>query len=103
MDKIQSLLKQMTIEEKAALVVGAGAWTTAPLDGLGVPPMMLTDGPHGVRRSSDLSTMASGSLPATCFPSTSCLASTWNTGLLRSMGQAMAEEAIALQVIDVSR
>ncbi len=88
----------MTLEEKAALCTGAGPWTTTPVEHLGVPEMTVTDGPHGIRRVSDLQSLGTESLPATCFPTASCLASTWDVDLLHEMGTALAEEAIALNV-----
>ena len=98
MPDIQSLVKQMTLEEKAALCTGATPWNTTPIERLGVPGMIMTDGPHGVRRTVDLGEITAASLPATCFPTASSLASTWDVGLIREMGQALAEEAIALEV-----
>lgn len=95
---IQSLIKQMTLEEKAALCVGASAWTTTPIERLGIPEMMVSDGPHGLRRVPDVHEMLSESLPATCFPTASCLASTWDVDLIRKMGEALAEECIGLNV-----
>ena len=88
----------MTLEEKAALCTGATSWTTTPIERLGVPEMFVSDGPHGVRRVPDASEIATTSLPATCFPTASCLASTWDVDLLRKMGEALAEECIALKV-----
>ncbi|MBI5298441.1 MAG: glycoside hydrolase family 3 C-terminal domain-containing protein [Chloroflexi bacterium] len=88
----------MTLEEKAALCTGASAWSTTPVERLGVPEMIVSDGPHGVRRVPDVHSMALKSLPATCFPTASCLASTWDVDLLREMGNALAEECIALNV-----
>ena len=96
MSHIDDLLKQMTLEEKAVLCIGASAWTTTPIERLGVPEMIVSDGPHGVRRVPDVNSMANESLPATCFPTASCLASTWDVDLLRQMGEALAEECIAL-------
>ncbi|RPI85650.1 MAG: glycosyl hydrolase [Chloroflexi bacterium] len=98
MKNIQNILSQMTLEEKAALCTGAGPWTTTPVEHLGVPEMTVTDGPHGIRRVSDLQSLGTESLPATCFPTASCLASTWDVDLLHEMGTALAEEAIALNV-----
>ncbi|MCB0011715.1 MAG: glycoside hydrolase family 3 C-terminal domain-containing protein [Anaerolineales bacterium] len=95
---IQSIIKQMTLEEKAALCTGASAWTTTPVERLGVPELICSDGPHGVRRVPDVHEMALESFPATCFPTASCLASTWNMDLIRKMGEALAEECIALNV-----
>ena len=98
MKNIQSILSQMTLEEKAALCTGASPWTTTPVERLGVPEMTVTDGPHGVRRVADIYSMASESLPATCFPTASCLAATWDVQLIHEMGEALAEECIALNV-----
>ena len=97
-DDIQAIISQMTLEEKAALCTGASAWTTTPIEHLGVPEMTVSDGPHGVRRVPDVHEMTSESLPATCFPTASCTASTWNVELIRKMGEAIAEECIALNV-----
>jgi beta-glucosidase len=96
MKNIQSIVSQMTLEEKAALCTGASAWTTTPIERLGVPEMVVADGPHGVRRVPNVHEMGLGSLPATCFPTASCLASTWDVDLIRKMGEALAEECIAL-------
>ncbi len=98
MKDIQSIVAEMTLEEKAALCTGASKWTTTPYERLGVPEMIMSDGPHGVRRVKDVHAIAAESLPATCFPTASCLASTWNVDLIRKMGEALAEECIALNV-----
>ncbi len=98
MKNIQSIISQMTLEEKAALCTGASAWTTTPVERLGVPEMIVSDGPHGVRRVPDVHAMMMESLPATCFPTASCLASTWDVELIHKMGEALAEECIALNV-----
>ncbi|MBI3174452.1 MAG: glycoside hydrolase family 3 C-terminal domain-containing protein [Chloroflexi bacterium] len=98
MTDIQSIIAQMTLEEKAALCTGASAWTTTPIERLGVPEMTVSDGPHGVRRVPNVNSMAIDSLPATCFPTASCTASTWDVGLIYKMGEALAEECISLNV-----
>jgi beta-glucosidase len=98
MKNIQSIISQMTLEEKAAICTGASPWTTTPVERLGVPELIMSDGPHGVRRVPDVQSMAIQSLPATCFPTASCLASTWDVDLLHKMGEALAEECIALNV-----
>lgn len=95
---IQSIIAQMTLEEKAALCTGATAWTTTPLERLGVPELFVSDGPHGIRRVPDASSMALDSLPATCFPTASATAASWDRDLLHELGQALAEEALALNV-----
>ncbi len=96
--ELSSIIARMTLEEKAALCTGASAWSTTPVERLGVPEMIVADGPHGVRRESDIHSIARQSLPATCFPTASCSASTWDVDLIHQMGEALAEECIALQV-----
>lgn len=96
--EIQSLIAQMSLEEKAALCTGASAWTTAKVERLGVPEMMVTDGPHGVRRVPDRRELTMSALPATCFPTASCMASSWDVDLLGEVGRALGEECLALGV-----
>ena len=98
MSQAQTVIKQMTLEEKAAICTGASTWTTVQIERLGLPAITMSDGPHGVRRVPDGKSLILSSLPATCFPTASCLASTWDIDLLRKMGEAMAEECIALNV-----
>ncbi len=98
MTKIAELIKKMSLEEKAALCTGAGPWTTIPFEHLGIPELTVTDGPHGVRRVEDVHTFVSTSIPATCFPTAACMASTWDVDLIHKLGQAIAEECIALKV-----
>lgn len=96
--EINSLVAQMTLYEKAALCTGASAWTTTPVERLGIPQFLCSDGPHGVRRQPDVHEMSAKSLPATCFPTASCLASSWDVDLVGRVGDALAEECIALGV-----
>lgn len=96
--KIQEILEQMTLEEKAALCTGASPWQTVAIERLNVPSIVVSDGPHGVRRVADPETLVSESLPATCFPTASAQASTWNVDLIHKMGEALGEESIALGV-----
>lgn len=98
MNNINDLVSKMSLEEKAALCTGASVWTTTPIERLGVPEITFSDGPHGVRRVADVNNLLANSLPATCFPTASCMASTWDVDLIHAMAQALAEECIALKV-----
>ncbi len=60
--------------------------------------MIVSDGPHGVRRVPSVHEMVEDSLPATCFPTASCTAASWDVDLIHKMGEALAEECIALNV-----
>ena len=98
MKDVLEILAGMTLEEKAALCTGASAWTTTPVERLGLPEAIVSDGPHGVRRQADVHAMGQQSLPATCFPTASCAASTWDVDLIRRMGNALGIECQALDV-----
>ncbi|MEL7432783.1 MAG: glycoside hydrolase family 3 C-terminal domain-containing protein [Chloroflexota bacterium] len=91
-----TLITQLTLAEKAALCTGASPWRTVPIERLGIPSMIVADGPHGLRRSTDVDSMITESYPAICFPVAAALSASWNTDLLYEMGQALADEAIAL-------
>jgi beta-glucosidase len=97
-DQIQTIISKMTLEEKAALCTGATWWTTTPIERLDVPEMIMSDGPHGLRRVPDAHANAEEGQPATCFPTASCTASTWDVDLIHKMGEALAEECVALNV-----
>jgi len=95
---VSSLIQQMTLEEKAALCIGATPWQTLSIDRLGLPHITVSDGPHGVRRAIDPTAMINESFPATCFPVAAALGATWDKDLLFELGQALGEECIALDV-----
>ena len=97
-NNVRTICAQLTLEEKAALCTGATPWTTVPVERLGIPSIRVADGPHGVRRVADTDELMSGSLPATCYPTASALASTWDTELVRTLGEALGEECVALEV-----
>ncbi len=86
----------MTLEEKASLCSGRDFWTTKPVERLGLGSICLTDGPHGVRKAAD--TNFTNSAPATCFPTASALACSWDVDLLTEVGEALGREAQALGV-----
>ena len=100
MQDIDDLVKEMTLEEKAALCSGLDNWHTKPVGRLAIPSVMMADGPHGLRKEldSDGQGLLKESYPATCFPTASALASTWNTDLLYQVGAAMGAECQAADV-----
>ncbi len=91
--EIESILKQMTVEEKAALVSGTNFMYTNPIPRLGVPRLRMSDGPHGLRiQREGGDNGVAGSDPATAFPTAATTASGWNPENTRKMGEAIAEE-----------
>jgi len=97
---VPALLAALTLEEKAALLDGADFWHTQPVERLGIPGVMVTDGPHGLRKQAGESDHVglNDSVPATCFPPAAGLASTWNPELLGRIGEALGRECRAEQV-----
>jgi beta-glucosidase len=91
---VEHVLAALTLEEKAALTSGSDFWHTQGLERLGVPAVMVTDGPHGLRKqATSADHLGIGhSVPATCFPPAAALASTWDTDLLRRVGNALGRE-----------
>ena len=94
---VEQLLSELTLEEKASLTSGSGFWYTAPVERLGIPRIMVSDGPHGLRAQPGEGDHVGlgGSLPATCFPTASAIASAWDPALLGRIGAALAQEARA--------
>jgi len=97
---VRELVRQMTLEEKASLLSGRDFWTTKPIERLGIPSIMMTDGPHGLRKQrADADNLGLfDSVPATCFPTAAALASSWDRDLIRQVGEALGEECQAEDV-----
>ena len=70
MKNTQEIIKSLTLEEKAALCQGASFWTTKAIPEKGVPEIMVTDGPHGLRKQTGETDHLgiNKSVPSTCFP-----------------------------------
>ena len=96
--KAKALVAEMTLEEKALLLSGDGWWRTHRIDPLQIPSICMTDGPHGLRKVEGEGLGLSTSVPATCFPTASALASSWDTELIRQVSTALAEETQASDV-----
>lgn len=94
------IVARLTVEERASLTSGLDFWHTEPVARENIPSIMLTDGPHGVRKQT-----AEGdhlglhsSVPATCFPPAVALGCSFDPELLERVGAALGAEARALQV-----
>lgn len=96
-DQIPQLIDSMSLDEKCSLLSGSTPWLTEPIERLDIPALMMTDGPHGLRKESGTWSSAgmAESDPATCFPTAVTLASTWDRGLMHEVGVALAQEAVA--------
>ncbi|WP_394195204.1 glycoside hydrolase family 3 C-terminal domain-containing protein [Microbacterium foliorum] len=85
----------LTLEEKASLTSGADFWTTKAIDRVGLPSIMMTDGPHGLRKQSGGTDHLglSSSVPATCFPPAVGIGSSFDPELIERVGAAIGVEA----------
>jgi len=93
---IKKIISEMTLEEKASLCSGKNFWETQEVERLGVPSIMMTDGPHGLRKITGGPSSASRiSIPSTCYPTAVLTASSFDRDLLSEMGQAIGEEAVS--------
>ncbi|MDQ6422936.1 glycoside hydrolase family 3 C-terminal domain-containing protein [Paenibacillus sp. LHD-117] len=95
---VKTIIAQMTVEEKASLCSGLNMWQTKAVERLGIPSIVVTDGPHGLRKQSNPGDMSSKTVPATCFPSGAGLASSWDRELIEAVGNALGEECQAEDV-----
>ena len=97
---IKKLINELTLDEKAALCAGLDSWHTVPVPRLDIPSIMMTDGPHGVRKEiedgADLLTKQSS--PAICYPTAAALACSWDTELLSKLGEALGDECLATDI-----
>ena len=100
MQNTELLLKELTLEEKCALLSGAETFKTRGMPKHGIPQIWLSDGPHGLRKQAGESDHLglNPSVPATCFPTAATVACSWDPALGEQIGQAMGEEAAAQEV-----
>lgn len=95
MINLEKDLKKLSVKEKINLLSGDGLWYIKHYEQLGLNRFMMTDGPHGLRKQASNDAMGiAASYPATCFPTASLLACSFDSSLMYEMGQALAKEAI---------
>lgn len=97
---IDAIVQKMTLEEKAGLCSGLSFWFTKGIDHFGIPSLMLTDGPHGLRKQDAEADHLglNASVPSTCFPSAAGMAASWNRDLIQEVGEALGKECQAENV-----
>ncbi|MFK7918423.1 MAG: glycoside hydrolase family 3 C-terminal domain-containing protein [Ilumatobacter sp.] len=97
MNDLRAVLAELPIERQIQLLSGSGFWSSEAIPELGLAAITLTDGPHGIRRQpADADHLGIGdSVPATCFPTASNLAASWDRRLLTEVGVALGREARA--------
>ena len=98
--KNTEIIAKLNLEQKCALLSGAGTFTTRGCPKAGVPSITLSDGPNGVRKQAGAADHLglNPSVPATCFPTAATVACSWDPALGEEIGRAMGEEAAAQEV-----
>jgi beta-glucosidase len=92
--RAKELVAEMTTAEKAGFVSGRGMWETRGCDRLGLKKADIADGPHGVRKQLDYDDIAvDESVRTVCFPTGACVSGSWDTEVLREMGEALGKNA----------
>ncbi len=94
---VKQLVSQMTLEEKASLCSGLDFWHTKPVERLGIPAVMMSDGPHGLRKQSESADhlAVNESIQAVCFPAGCATAASFDRALLTTLGEAIGESCQA--------
>lgn len=94
---IEKIIQQMTLEEKADFCSGSDFWHTQPVERLGVPAVMMSDGPSGLRKQDEQGDHLgiNESIPAVCFPSSAAVASSFDTALAEKLGKTLGNECRA--------
>ncbi len=97
MDDIKALIGKMTLEEKAGLCSGSDFWHTKAVERLAVPAVMVSDGPHGLRKQEEGADHLGihDSIKAVCFPAACATACSFDRALLYEMGSALGKECRA--------
>lgn len=100
LDRASLIVSKMSLSQKASLCSGRDFWHTKPIEELSVPSIMMTDGPHGLRKQKDESDHLgiNESYPATCFPPAATSACSFDRELMSEMGQALAKECLEQEV-----
>lgn len=90
---IQKLISEMTLEEKASLLSGLDFWHTKPIERLGIPSVMVSDGPHGLRKQDEQADHlgVNESIKAVCMPTACASAASFDRDLLRQIGEAVGD------------
>ena len=96
-EDLKELIAKMTLEEKASMCSGADFWHTEAVERLGIPAMMVSDGPHGLRKQDQEADNlgVNDSIKAVCFPAGCGTAASFNRELITEMGEALGEECQA--------
>ena len=93
----KDMVNLLTLDEKIRLISGKDCWHLLEIDQFKLPSIMVADGPHGLRKQKNKGEHIglSESVLATCYPTASLLASTWDTDLIENLGKHLGEECLS--------
>lgn len=95
---IDKILSELTLEEKASLCSGADFWHTKLIERLDIPPIMMSDGPHGLRKMSENAENPNQAIKAVCFPTACASACSFDRKLMEQLGKAIGSECQSEQL-----
>ncbi|MBR2765659.1 MAG: glycoside hydrolase family 3 C-terminal domain-containing protein [Blautia sp.] len=98
--KHADIISKLSLDEKCYFLSGRDFWSTYSFEAKGVPSIMLSDGPHGIRKQEGAGDQLglNGSVPATCFPTAATIANSWDPALGEEIGRNLGEEAACQEV-----
>ena len=94
MKSVKQLVAEMTLEEKCSMLSGSDFWHTQPIERLGIPAVMVSDGPHGLRKQDDKADHlgVNESIKAVCFPAACATAASFDRAMLYRIGEAIGDQ-----------
>lgn len=96
-ERVRELVSKMTLEEKASLCSGLDFWNTKGIERLGIPSVMVSDGPHGLRKQEEAADHLgmNESIKAVCFPAGCAVAASFDRGTAKLLGETLGTECQA--------
>ena len=94
---VKAIIREMTLEEKAGMCSGKDFWHLKGVERLGIPEVMVSDGPHGLRKQAEEADHLglNESIKAVCFPTACATACSFDRDLLEEMGERIGDECQA--------
>ena len=91
-------IKGLSLREQALLLTGRDFWHTSPVTKCGIPSIMVSDGPNGLRKEEQVGPLQKGTMKAVCYPSATALAASWDRNVMSMVGSSLADECKSSRV-----